>query len=115
MKLTDLYPSRYLKAEDIKGKDRTLTIKGITMEPLGQEKDEKPVLTFTNSDKQLVLNKTNGLVVASLYGEDTDAWIGKHITIFATRVPFGGKLVDSIRVRERAAAAPTAGDEDLPF
>ena len=26
MKLNDLYPSRYLKAEDIKGKDRTLTI-----------------------------------------------------------------------------------------
>ncbi len=114
MKLSELYPSRYLKSDDLDGKEKTLTIKNIRMEEMGQEKEEKPVVSFSNTDKELVLNKTNGLVVASLYGEDTDAWIGKHITIYPTRVPFGGKLVDSIRVRERVPVAPS-GNDDIPF
>ena len=34
-----------------------------------------------------------------MYGDDTDMWIGKAITMYATEVEFGGKMVMGIRVR----------------
>ena len=102
MKLNDLYPSRFLKADDLDGKEVTYTISDVAMEEIGQERERKPVLSFKDSNKSMVLNKTNGLAIAAMYGEDTKAWAGKAVTLKAVRVPFGGKLVDSIRVKQDA-------------
>ena len=58
---------------------------------LGQGKEalDKWVCYFDGTDKGLVLNKTNLNTIARLYGDDTDLWIGKPITLFATEVQFG--------------------------
>ena len=98
MKLNDLYPSRFYKAADF-DEPTTVTIDDVVLEELGETKEEKPCLTFKDSEKMMALNKTNALVIAAAYGEETNAWKGQKITLFATRVPFGGKLVDAIRVR----------------
>ncbi len=116
MKFNDIFPSRFLKSEDLKGQDLVLTIAGVTMEEVGQERQMKAVLGFEKTDKCLVLNKTNGLTLASLHGNETDAWIGKRIALFPTRVPFGGKLVDTIRIRIKVPAASAADKDDgIPF
>jgi hypothetical protein len=114
MKLNAMYPSKYLKADDITT-DRVLTISAIKLEQLGEERETKPVLEFRECDQALVLAKTNALTLAAMYGEDSDLWIGKAITIYATKVPFGGRLVNSIRVRSDMPTVKSNGnDRALP-
>jgi hypothetical protein len=100
MKLTDAFPSNYLKAGDL-DEDQTYTIAGVTIETLGQGKnaEQKPVLSFKETDKTFVLNKTNGKTISSLYGDEMDDWTGKKITLFATEVEFQGEQTLAIRVR----------------
>ncbi len=98
MKLTEMFPSRFYKAADLE-EPTTLTISDVTLEELGEDKEEKPCINFKDSEKLMALNKTNALVIAAAYGDETGGWKGKTVTLFATRVPFGGKLVDAIRVR----------------
>lgn len=132
MKLDELYPSRWLKASDV-SRPVLATIKNVTIEEVS-DGEEKPVINFLGDLKSMVLNRTNSASIAALYGDDTDAWTGKQVVLFSTKVQFQSKLVDAIRVREprppaRAAAAipqppapvataplPTAGgDDDVSF
>ena len=98
MKMSELFPSKYLKAYDFVGGAKTLKIKGVKIEEMSDGK-EKPALTFFEVDKSLVLNKTNGNVLVNLYGDDTDTWCGKPIQVFATSTDFAGKVVDCVRLR----------------
>ena len=121
MKLDELYPSRCLKSGDVV-KPVLATIQNVSMESVVENEDEKPVMSFVGDLKPMVLNKTNGATVAGLYGPETDAWVGKQIVLFSTKVPFQGKLVDSIRIRApkhtAPAPAPVAApveDDDVGF
>lgn len=98
-KVNEMYPSRYLKAADCEDAELVLTIKSIEEEKIGT--DDKWVVYFRGEDKGLVLNKTNTNVIAKLYGDDTDDWIGKAITLYATEVQFQGDMVEAIRVRSK--------------
>lgn len=60
--------------------------------------DHKLRLAFQGQEKGLILNKTNATTIASMYGSDTDGWIGKEILLYQTKVDFGGQMVDAIRV-----------------
>jgi hypothetical protein len=105
MKITTAFPSAYLKASDLKGRKCLVTMRSLTIEEIGGE--HKPVLLFDGSDKGLVLNKTNATIIADIYGDETDDWVGKKITIYPARVEFQGKIVDAIRVelQQRALTA----------
>ncbi len=111
MKLSDMYPSKYLKAEDF-GDDevKIFTIKNIEIEELGKDKgkkEEKPVITFREPDaKALVLNKTNAAIIGKFYGDDTDDWLGKKIALHAIEVESFGDVVRAIRVKTKAPVAP---------
>ena len=111
MKLDELYPSKHLAAADLAGKDCQLIISGVSVERLGEE--EKPVIAFQRAKKTFVLNKTNARMIAALYGDDTDDWIGKTITLYPTKVDIQGKIVDAIRVRGEAQSL--ADNDDMPF
>ena len=97
-----LYPSKYLRSADLQGKDVTLTIEKVSVDELqmrGGLRQKKPVVYFAKTEKMLVLNKTNAMTIAELYGLETDEWIGKQITIWPTQDRFGPDVVDCIRVR----------------
>lgn len=100
MKLSEAFPSNYLKASDLNGKDVVLTIKGAEIESLGSPSnpDRKLVLRLNGTEKGFVLNKTNATTISGLYGDDTDNWIGKKIIVGAREVEFQGKMVMSLRV-----------------
>jgi hypothetical protein len=87
------------------GKDVTLTIvkveAGVITGNKGK-KDRKPMVSFKETDKKLGLNKTNGRTIATLYGSDTDGWLGKRVTLYATTTEFGSETVECVRVRPRA-------------
>jgi len=108
MKISQLFPSKYVKAADLNGKTVTLTIAKLVVEELGHgaEKERKPVLYFQKATKGLVLNRTNAMTIAGLYGDESDDWEGKRISIYPTRIRAFGSMQDTIRVREEIPAQP---------
>lgn len=124
-RLTDLYPSKYLKAADIKGHTPIVTIRSCVVEELGQEenKESKPVLYFEGKDKGMALNVTNANTIALILGsDDTDNWIGKKIKLVVEVVAFKGKATEAIRVKPADQSTRTTKpgkvqvlpDEDAP-
>lgn len=113
MNINNAFPSKYLKSGDLpENGDLALTIKEVSLETVGQDADaeQKPIVYFDETDKGMVLNKTNALTIANLYGPETSGWTGKRIALFATEVDFAGKQTLAIRVRLRAPAAPPNGN-----
>jgi len=80
-----LYPGRFIKAGELLGKKVTLTIADVDLEDLMGE-DNKPkakaTLTFKETEKQMVMCKTNGICLKAMFGKKLSDWVGKRITIF---------------------------------
>lgn len=108
MKISQLFPSKFVKAADLNGKTVTLTIAKLVVEELGHgpDKERKPVLYFQKATKGMVLNRTNAMTIAALYGDESDEWEGKRISIYPTRIRAFGSMQDTIRVREEIPAQP---------
>ena len=97
MNINDAFPGAYLKATDLQGRAAAVIIESCTIEKMGE--DTRPVLHFQGKDKALVLNKTNANTVVERYGEETDAWTGKPLTVYPTTTDYQGKRVACLRVR----------------
>ncbi len=120
MKVSEMFPSKYLRAADIPaGREVPVRINFLEMVPVEGEDELKPCLFFENAKKGLVLNKTNATAIAMAFGDDADQWHGKTIAVFATTTMFGGKIVPCIRVRVPAPFAPPAPTQatadEIPF
>lgn len=126
-KVSDLKQSKYLTKDDCMPAI-LVTVKGyeqvnVAME--NQTPDMKWALTFTEDQKPLVLNQTNGAIIESITGsDDFDHWIGKKIVLYNDpSIMFAGKMTGGIRVRApKNQGPPTAppetqqtGNDDLPF
>ena len=99
MKLTEAFPSAWLKADDVPF-PRTFTIRGARMEEIGQQKDQKVVIYFQEEEKGLIINKTVWAQIANIVGsDDTDNWGGKSVELFRDMVNFQGKMVPGLRAR----------------
>lgn len=95
-----LFPGKYLKAGDFQGRDVVLTITAIALEELEGErgKQTKGIISFKETPKQLVLNKTNGLCLRGMFGRDTAHWVGKRVCLFPAPIDFQDAEI-CIRVR----------------
>lgn len=116
MKINEAFPSAFLKAEDV-GEDGTaFTITGVKLDTIGQGADaeQKPIVSFRETDKKLVLNKTNAGVIAEQHGDDTDEWLGKKVTLVAREVEFQGKVTWGIRIKQSLAAKKPLGGKTAP-
>lgn len=95
----------YIFAFDLNGKDVIVTIAKVVAGELtgqGGRKSKKPVLFFEGKERGLALNATNSKAIAALYGNYTEKWIGKRITLYPTTTQMGGETVECIRVRPTA-------------
>lgn len=111
-----MFDDKWLKAWDLAGRDWTLVIRkveaGVLENAQSRRKDRKPVIHFKGARKPLALNKTNAKAIATLYGNETDAWIGKKVTLYSSKTSFGNEQdIDCIRIRPRE---PTGKAEELP-
>jgi hypothetical protein len=104
-----MFDANYLYSYDLKGRDVTVTIKEVKVAKLrsldkNKPDQKKPVLFFAESKdaRGLVLCKTNARIIAGIYGQETDEWVGKRITLFGARVEAFGSVVDAIRIRPTA-------------
>jgi hypothetical protein len=132
MKIGDVFPSNYLKASDLNGSAVPVTIDHVAIEPVGREKEARPVIYFVGKSKGVVLNKTNARKIVEIAGsDDTEDWAGVQIVLFSAMVEFQGDTVESIRVKAPSAKKPAArqsqpppppvvdvpdiSDDDIPF
>lgn len=107
-----MYDKDFIYAYDLEGRDVTATIERVTAGEVvgtGGKKSKKPVVYFRGSQKGLALCVTNGRTIAALYGNKTEEWVGKRITMFPSQTSFGGQTVDCIRIRP---SVPTAKTKD---
>jgi hypothetical protein len=77
-----------------------VTINEIRQEnDIGEKKEEALVAHWQEAAvKPLILNKTNLLTLAELFGEQTDAMKGCRVGISVQPASFMGKLVPSVRL-----------------
>ncbi len=131
MNIDSAFPSAYLKASDLGDSQPVVTIDRVEVEPVGRDKQMKPVLYFRGKEKGIVLNKTNSKKVCEIAGShDTEDWGGVQVKLYATEVDFAGDMVEAIRIKAatngaarrpapRPAPEPEHGeaitDDDIPF
>jgi hypothetical protein len=129
MKREELFPSKYLKCGDLKGRSVVVEIEEAPLEQLkGTDGtvQSKVVLHFVGKRKSMPLNRTNWDSVVEVTGEDdTVNWPGCRIEIYPSTTEMAGKRMDCIRVRAPASkegAAPKqrgssedAFDDEIPF
>lgn len=103
--------SQYIAAAELMGKPPvTMKIGRVALEKVasmkigddegnGKEKD-RIIVYFENSKsgRGWLLNRTNAECLKELWGRETDAWIGKRITLHAQNVRVGPKMEPGIRV-----------------
>ena len=109
MNVNDVFAGDYLKAEQLQGRAHTLIMGKATLSKF--DDGDKITLHFQNTEKALMLNKTNASTIAIAYGNETDNWYGHPIEVYPDQTMFGGKMVPCIRVRrpeQAPAPAPTA-------
>ncbi len=119
-RLGEMFPSKYLKADDLPDEGIIVTIRSIDEEKM-TDGQMKHVLYFDEVEKGLVLNKTNATIISKLYEDDTDGWEDERVTLYPTYIDFKGEQVNSIRVKpkkpvpaiKKAKAAATT-DGKLP-
>ena len=114
--VNQVYQSNYLRADQLKGQIRRLTIEGAAAEVLGtgDQARSKIILKLHTVGPRLVLNKTNANVLAGVFGPETANWVGRVIELRTERVMFSGQLVDSIRVGVPTDAVRPAQAQPAP-
>jgi hypothetical protein len=104
-KFSKAYPSPYMREPDLCGKDVTLTIAGWRYADASDKgSDGKPmegtVVSFKETDKELVLAKVNHISIRRIHGPDPAEWTGKRVTFYPTTcAAFGDPRKPCIRVR----------------
>jgi hypothetical protein len=114
MTVDQLFPSRWLKSSDIGSNPRTATITKIDFEEVGQDRDRKAILSFQNTKKRMILNRTNAQILANLYGKEVQNWIGKRITLYCAEVQFRGTPCLAVRIREQVPGATKENSQSAP-
>lgn len=107
MKFNEVHVSEYLKAHDLGDGDCPVTIESWELfeeSGVGKYPERSIVVRFREfPGKKLSINKVNGDTICGICGDDTDDWVGKRITLYATEVQNPqGKTVMGIRVRLKA-------------
>ena len=109
----DMFPSKYLSAEDLDGKPMLVTISGL--EP-AQMRDgaTKYVLSFDGQQKGLILNVTNGKSLAKSFGKDSGLWMGKEVELYAIDTEYAGDPCKGLRLRKPEMIAAIDPNDDIP-
>lgn len=101
MRASDLYASKYLNANDLKDGDVTTTMQEVSVTEVGGQNSEKRmklIVQFAEIRKPMILNKTNADILSKRFGDDTDLWKNRTVTLGKCLVMFNGKAVESIRI-----------------
>ena len=113
MNINDAFPSKYLKASDLQGRNLTVRMDQVQVEEVGGG-DKKAVLYFQNAQKGLVLNRINASTIEMSYGSDTDRWRGQPLTLRPDNTLYKGQPVPCIRLSVPPKQQPEPTPETAP-
>lgn len=132
-KVSELKDSKYIKKEDC---PLSLTISHVEQENMameGEGEDLRWVLHFEETPKGLVMNITNGEIMAENFGDDEmNNWRGRRVDLYNDRnVVYRGKRTGGVRVKSIEPSTESVnkdmqeaknlneeeetGDEEIPF
>jgi len=114
MLMSEMFPRKYLSGSEMTGPFKA-TISHTTREEVGSTREKKTVLYFREDRKPMVLNKTNGDIIALKYGMDSDDWAGAAVIVDTVAVSDpSGKTVAGLRVKIPAPKAAVAAPVETP-
>src|SRR5262249_55020111 len=117
--VSELLPKTFWSASDLNLGDKlTLTINSVEVEEVGPEKKPKPVMSFHDQPRKLILNRTNIERLSEAFGVDTDGWKNQKITLYVDpNVTFGGKRTPALRVKpiKPNGGSATELNDEIPF
>jgi hypothetical protein len=104
---------RFIAAEELDGKEITLTIIGVTTDevysPTARAKEKKAALKFKETDKMVILNATNARKITEILGSpQVETWTGKRITLYPLAIQAFGQNIEAIRIKK------ATGQETVP-
>lgn len=102
-----MFPSDYLSAVELQGKDCPVEIESISNPELrleGGATAKRWTIGFKGKQKKFVLNKTNAKTIIKLHGNEAKSWIGKTVVLYPTKCKLKGETVDCIRIRDKVNA-----------
>lgn len=90
--LSELYPPKWVRVEDLQGRPSTVTIADVTVEDLrvfgGTDREPRAILAFEGKTRRLILNLTQCKQVAQALGSEVFAdWVGKRLQLIPTVAP----------------------------
>lgn len=100
MDMRTVFPSRFLRVEDLNPGGTKFVIGNVMMEQVLAE--WKPVMWFKGFEKGFVLNQTNGKILSALpgWGPESNNWVGKEIVLFTFMAMQNGQPQARIGVRD---------------
>jgi CRISPR/Cas system-associated protein Cas5 (RAMP superfamily) len=125
--INEMFPSKYLKAEDIGDREVPVTIRKVVNETVKSRdgSENRWVVYFDGKKKGWILNVTNGKAIAAIAKRpNSKDWTGVDIVLYTTMVSFGSDSVLGIRVKVPNGSAETTDTEteaesmasdDIPF
>lgn len=100
--VSDLYPSPWLKAEDLRGHSARVQISEAAVEEVRQRdgtSQAKIILSFMGKTKRLILNKTQAVAMVSITGSEYyDDWPGSVVMLSPARAPNGQNTIAITRI-----------------
>lgn len=116
MKTSQMIVSKFLRKEDFDD-DQICTIRGIKQENVGKEDSPEMrwTLYFTEHQKAMVLNVTSIRVLEAAFGDESDDWKGKKVTVYVDpNVSFQGRVVGGLRLRPIKEKVSKAAQTEPP-
>jgi hypothetical protein len=110
--VNEVFGGETLKAADLQGREFTLAIASTQAKEF--DKGAKLVIKFVGAKKALIANRTNAKRIAMLYGNNTDFWVGKQVTLYAEMVDFKGEPTWAIRMKAPPNYQPMSAGASSP-
>lgn len=103
MRKDQIFPSKYLKEPDLRGREHVVTIR--TVERVSFQGKPGLVVYFEGRDKGLAVNQTIFDQISMATGEDdTENWEGHKITLYPTETTYQNEMRPVVRVRTKPPA-----------
>jgi hypothetical protein len=116
LKMTEYSGSAFVKMSDLLDGPERKTIANVEIGQYG-----RPVLTFTDGSR-FTVNITNNKVLVRAFGDDSEAWVGQTIELYAGKAKYQGSETDSVCVRplspvtRKSRSDSESGiSDDIPF
>lgn len=108
MNILDVFTSRFVVTEDLKGIPHDVTITKLESQKLGENEEPKLIVHTREFKKPFVMGIMNARTIVRLHGSDSAEIVGKRITIYPSEWMMDGVPTPCMKVKPKAPPEATA-------